>query len=48
MKSQLKPTLARLHTMVVAISALVLPTPSRNCLNEKKSITQGMLYASMR
>jgi len=40
--------LARLATIVTTISTLVLPTPSRNCLKAKKSITNGMLKTSIR
>ena len=45
MNSQLKTTLMALEVMIIAIATLVLPTPSRNCLNAKKSMTAGILKA---
>lgn len=45
MKTQFSTTFIRLHPTTITIDTTVLPTPSRNCLNAKKSMTAGILKA---
>ena len=45
-KIQLRPILSRLHANVIIIATVVLPNPSRNCLDRLKKLN-GMIDSTM-
>ena len=45
-KIQLRPILSRLHANVIIIATVVLPNPSKNCLDRQKKLN-GIIDSTM-